>query len=156
MTALPFSSGQFDVSVTRYTFHHLENPQAAFDEMLRVTRPSGRIIVADVTPEALKRDSYDRFERLRDPSHTSALTGKELASLGNGHGLQPSEIIRFGLEMEANTLLSASFPETVGKEELIQLLTDDLHLDKLSFQVRKEGSSLIMTFPVTAAGWQLP
>jgi SAM-dependent methyltransferase len=156
MTALPFSSGQFDTSVTRYTFHHLENPQAAFDEMLRVTRVGGRIIVVDVAPEASKRDAYDHFERLRDPSHTSALTVSELENLGHQHGLQPTKVIRFGLEMDVHTLISASFPESVRREELIQLLTDDLDQDKLAFQMRREeGGSLTMTFPVTAASWHL-
>ncbi len=155
MTALPFSSDHFDASVTRYTFHHLENPQAAFDEMLRVTRSPGRIIVLDVTPPTSKRSAYDHFERLRDPSHTSALTLSELKNLGQKHSLQPTEIISFGLEMDANILISASFPETVSREELIQMLSDDIEANQLGFQVRREGPALILTFPVTAIGWEL-
>jgi len=55
-----------------------------------------------------------------------------------------------------STLISASFPESVRREELIQLLTDDLDQDRLAFQVRREeGGSLTMTFPVTSASWHL-
>jgi SAM-dependent methyltransferase len=154
MTSLPFSRGDFDVSVSRYALHHLEHPQAAFAEMIRVTRPQGKVIVADVTPEAHKREAYDRFERLRDPSHTSALTFEELTRLGAKHGLKRPDVIRFGLAMDVETLIGSSFPEAASSEELIGLLAEDVWQDKLSFQVRREaGGSLTMTFPITAARW---
>lgn len=155
MTSLPFSSASFDVSVSRYAFHHLENPKSAFAEMLRVTRPEGKIIVMDVTPEDSKRNSYNRFERLRDPSHTSALTVSEFADLGISHALPHPEMIHFGLEMNAHDLIASSFPEAVSREQLITLLERDLISNTLSFKVRREGDTLIMTFPVTAAVWQL-
>lgn len=156
MTSVPFPSANFDASVSRYAFHHLEYPESAFAEMVRVTRPEGKIIVMDVTPEELKRNSYDRFEKLRDPSHTSALTVSEFANLGISHELPHPEMIHFGLEMNARDLIASSFPEAASREQLITLLENDLISDTLSFQVRKEGETLIMTFPVTAAVWQLP
>ncbi len=156
MTELPFSTAQFDRTVTRYTFHHLEDPEAAFREMIRVTRPNGKIIVVDVTPEESKRDAYDQFERLRDPSHTSAFTFSELSNLGQIHGLSNPEIIRFGLEMNVEKLIQASFPESISREQLIRLLIEDIGKDHLSFQIRKTVDSFIMTFPVTAAAWQMP
>jgi len=155
MTALPFPADCFDAAVTRYAFHHLEHPGAAFAEMLRVTRPHGKIIVVDVTPEASKLKAYDGFERLRDPSHTAALTLEELISLGTDHGLRNPEVIRFGLEMDARRLLASSFPETVSRKHLLGLLAGDLWEDALSFGIRKEEDVLTMTFPVTAVGWRL-
>jgi ubiquinone/menaquinone biosynthesis C-methylase UbiE len=155
MTALPFLDEHFEASVTRYTFHHLENPKVAFSEMVRVTRPKGRIIVVDVTPEESKRGAYDEFERLRDTSHTSSLTFAELTGLGRDHGLAQPDIIQFGLEMDAETLIASSFPEAVSREHLLQLLKEDIQKDSLSFRMREENGSFIMTFPVTAAGWQL-
>jgi SAM-dependent methyltransferase len=155
MTMLPFPDDHFDVSVSRYAFHHLENPRKAFAEMLRVTRPGGKIIVLDVTPEPEKRENYDRFERLRDPSHTSALTTEELTDFGMPHGLTRPEVLQFGLEMDALQLINSSFPESVDRNELLGLLAGDVGKDSLSFQIRQEENSLIMTFPLTAAVWWL-
>jgi len=155
MTSLPFATGHFDVAVSRYTFHHLEHHREAFAEMIRVTRPGGKVIVVDVNPEAIKRKAYDRFERLRDPSHTSALTFEELIHLGEKHGLKTPQVIQFGLEVDVQHLIASSFPEKVSREDLIQLLAEDLKSNKLSFNVKNEMGSLTMTFPVTAAGWRL-
>ena len=155
MSALPFPDRHFDVAVSRYVFHHLEHPKTALAEMIRVTRPGGKVIVVDATPAAPKRAAYDQFERLRDPSHTSALTFEELIQLGEPHGLESPEIFQFGLEMDVEALIASSFPEAVGREELIQLLADDLWEDKLSFKVQREEGALTMTFPITAVGWSL-
>lgn len=48
LTALPFADGVFDVSFSRYTFEYLTDPGAALREMRRVTRPGGRVVVADL------------------------------------------------------------------------------------------------------------
>jgi SAM-dependent methyltransferase len=155
MTFLPFPSGHFDVAVSRYAFHHLEHPAAAFAEMIRVTRCGGKVIVVDVTPEAQKRNAYDCFERLRDPSHTSALTLEELSLLGEEHNLKKPDVIEFGLEVDVQNLIASSFPEEVSRENLVQMLADDLRSDNLSFKVKNEDGSLTMTFPVTAVAWRL-
>lgn len=155
MASLPFPADHFDVSVSRYAFHHLENPKVAFQEMLRVTRPGGKIIVVDVTPEAEKRTNYDQFERLRDSSHTSALTVEELVGLGNTQGLKQPEVIQFGLEMNVHQLIDSSFPESLSRDDLIGLLADDEGNDTLSFKVQRQDGRLTMTFPLTAACWQL-
>ena len=70
---LPFADRTFDAVVTRFSFHHLEDPKKALDEMVRVCRPGGRVVVCDVyTTTADQAAEYDRLERLRD-RRTSAL-----------------------------------------------------------------------------------
>jgi len=49
--------------------------------MVRVARPGGRVLVADVAMLASKVDAYDVLERLRDPSHVHALEIGEFAQL---------------------------------------------------------------------------
>ena len=154
MTALPFEDGVFDVAVTRYAFHHLENPAAAFAEVVRVTRRGGRGIVVDATPETAKRSAYDRFERLRDPSHTSALTVEELVALGQPHGLVQPEFTKFGVPMKVAALVDSSFPTEVSRQHLAALLASDMEKDALSFDVRREGETLCLTFPITGAVWR--
>ncbi len=46
--ALPWPDGAFSIVVTRFSFHHFENPTGALREMARVCRPGGRIVVVDM------------------------------------------------------------------------------------------------------------
>jgi SAM-dependent methyltransferase len=45
--ALPFSGDVFDGSSADRTFQHLRDPGTALDEMIRVTKPCGRIVIVD-------------------------------------------------------------------------------------------------------------
>jgi SAM-dependent methyltransferase len=49
--ALPFEDGSFDTVVTMFGAMFAAHPQRAADEMLRVTRPGGRIAMATWTPK---------------------------------------------------------------------------------------------------------
>jgi ubiquinone/menaquinone biosynthesis C-methylase UbiE len=87
-THLPFPEAQFDVVVSRFAFHHLDDPADAAREMARVCRPGGLVAVIDMVAEddalAARRDE---LERLRDPSHTRALTPDELIGLMKDAGI---------------------------------------------------------------------
>ncbi|HYN16174.1 MAG TPA: methyltransferase domain-containing protein [Terriglobales bacterium] len=87
---LPFADGEFDVVVCRFAFHHFEEPGRVLREMARVCRPQGRVAVEDlVSSEHRGRADYqNRFERLRDPSHTRALAPSELLALFTAAGLE--------------------------------------------------------------------
>ncbi|HUF01800.1 MAG TPA: methyltransferase domain-containing protein [Gaiellaceae bacterium] len=45
--ALPFADATFDGSWADRTFQHLSDPEAALAELVRVTKPGGRIVTAD-------------------------------------------------------------------------------------------------------------
>ncbi|HEY8809789.1 MAG TPA: methyltransferase domain-containing protein [Solirubrobacterales bacterium] len=77
--ALPYLDDTFDLVVTRLSLHHLSDPQRAVAEMVRVCRPGGRVVLADLVrdPEA---PPPDELERIRDPSHLRVLTGDEISA----------------------------------------------------------------------------
>ncbi len=54
--SLPFADCSFDVVVSRLVLHHLsgEVRTEALDEMLRVLRPGGRVLVADIASRAAR------------------------------------------------------------------------------------------------------
>ena len=87
-TRLPFPEAQFDVVVSRFAFHHLDDPGLAAQEMARVCRHGGLVAVIDMVAEdggvAARRDE---LERLRDPSHTRALAADELIGLLSEAGI---------------------------------------------------------------------
>ena len=73
---LPYDDNTFDLVVSRLALHHFTAPQAQLGEMVRVCKPGhmvGTIDLLSPDDEAL-RERYNHLERLRDPSHTTALT----------------------------------------------------------------------------------
>ncbi len=47
-TELPFEAGHFDLAVSHFMLHHIERPAELFDELARVTRGGGRIVIKDL------------------------------------------------------------------------------------------------------------
>src|SRR5207244_11059813 len=88
-TALPFEDGYFDLAGTRRTLHHMRRPELAVAELVRVTRPGGRILVEDqIAPaDPLAGLELDRFERARDPSHARTLADADIRGLFDVNGL---------------------------------------------------------------------
>ena len=78
--SLPFEDAHFDGVVTRLAVHHFANPRRAFDEMFRVLRPGGTVVIVDVVSSEAPDEAslQNAIERLRDPSHTRMLPASEL------------------------------------------------------------------------------
>lgn len=78
--ALPFQDGEFDLVVTRFSLHHIADPQQVLSEMARVTKRGGRFAIIDLLapddPELAKRSNA--LECRRDPSHARTLGWAEL------------------------------------------------------------------------------
>lgn len=58
--ALPFEDGSFDVVVSRLVLHHLAGDvkTRALDEVFRVLKPSGRLVIADLASPAVQRGHH--------------------------------------------------------------------------------------------------
>lgn len=77
-TDLPFPDDQFDVVVSRFALHHMDDPASAVAEMARVCRPDGSVTLIDMVAGGAR---HDELERLRDPSHTRALPEDEFRAM---------------------------------------------------------------------------
>ena len=91
---LPFADGEFDVVLCCLAFHHFEQPPRMLGEMVRVCTPQGTVTVEDiVVSEHPARGTYqNRFENLRDPSHTAAFSLSMLLALFTEAGLEVSHV----------------------------------------------------------------
>jgi ubiquinone/menaquinone biosynthesis C-methylase UbiE len=87
---LPFEAGSFDAVVTRLTLHHFPDPHRAVVEMVRVTRPKGKVVVADIVSSENPDEAelHNSLEILRDPSHVRAFSTGGLLNLIESAGLR--------------------------------------------------------------------
>src|SRR5262249_33501018 len=124
--SLPYPDHHFSIVASRFVFHHLLDPLAALSEMKRVCKPSGRVVVADMAPMAVKADALNAMERLRDPSHVRAMPGEELESLFKKAGLPSPQIDHYRLEGELEDLLSRSFPKEGDADRIRGIFADSI------------------------------
>ena len=144
---LPYADNTFSVVITRYSYHHLLVPADALAEMIRVCKPGGRVLVADVAMESNKSSAYDRLEILRDPSHTHALTKDEFAELFQKSGLTDCRQTAYGVDIELEAQIRASFPREGDEPKLRQMITEDIGIDNLGINVRNESGKIVYTVP---------
>jgi len=79
---LPFLDQSFDLVLCRSALHHFRNPREMVQEMARVCRPGGRVVVSDmVAPSAELKEAFDDVHRHLDPSHLGVLLGQEMVEL---------------------------------------------------------------------------
>lgn len=150
MEALPFETGFFDAVVTRYTLHHVIDPEVVVRELVRVCRVGGRVVVCDAAPQPACRDAYDAWERLRDPSHTSARTPDELCALAERH-LDQVSLRTFRLPAAVDDLIASSFPAPDDRERLRAATLADVGVNALDMDVRQVNGALMMSFPIVIA-----
>jgi len=88
-THLPYEAGEFDLTGTLRTLHHVPRPELVVAELARVTRPGGRVLVVDqVAPvDPLDALEVDRFERARDPGHARLLPESDFRALFEANAL---------------------------------------------------------------------
>ncbi len=90
--SLPFETAEFDVVVTRLSFHHFNDIQAVLSECRRVLRPHGRLVTADVISSSNRDEStlHNALEQLRDPTHVHMLSRPEFLASLRSAGFEPT------------------------------------------------------------------
>ena len=116
---LPVRDGTFDLVVSRLAFHHFDQPANVLREMVRTCKVDGTIGVIDlVAPDdATLAQSYNSYERRRDPSHARALSQDEMWTLLQDAGLRP--VLSAGRDIEVCVeawLALAQTPSTIGQQ----------------------------------------
>ena len=87
---LPFKNESFDCVVTRLTIHHFPDPLGVTEEVVRVTRRKGKVVVADIVSSENEEEAalHNALETLRDPTHVQMLSASRLLELLKTSGLR--------------------------------------------------------------------
>ncbi len=124
---LPFEAGEFDVVLCRFAFHHFEDPPLVLREMTRVCRDGGTVAVEDIiVSEHEQRAAYhNRFENLRDPSHTHAFPLSRLLSIFAGCGLEVERVTTDAYPMHVEGWIArAQTPDSLAAETRLLIERD--------------------------------
>lgn len=89
---LDFADNYFDRCRADKTFQHLANPQTALAELIRVTKPGGKIIIADPDHDSLIIDTpyadiNHRFTRFRSGAMAQGSIAHQLYNMFKASGL---------------------------------------------------------------------
>ncbi len=142
--ALPFATSSFDLVTCRIAPHHFPEPGRFVAEVARVLKPAGRFALIDSTvQEGRLGDFFNRFEKLRDPSHVRSLTIREWTELISGSGLrlEATESFRKRHDFEDWTARSRTAPGVRAEltEMMRELGTDGVRL----FEAQWDGNRLV-------------
>jgi SAM-dependent methyltransferase len=146
--ALPWPAGAFDVVVSRFSLHHLEEPAVALREMARVCVAAGRLVICDLSPDPDRIDAFNAMERLRDPSHVRAFTDAELGDLIAATGaFAAPEVSHAALTLELEGHLARSFP--ADADAFRSEIEAALDGDHLGIGARRVGERVEYSYPLS-------
>jgi ubiquinone/menaquinone biosynthesis C-methylase UbiE len=146
---LPYPDGHFSVVSARFAFHHFPDPLAVLEEMRRVCRRAGCVVVADSAPAATKADAFNAMEQLRDPSHVRAMPLEELCALFARAGLTGPRIEKYRIEGDLEDLLQRSFPHEGDADRVRHIFEESLLNDALDMATHRKDGKIFYAYPVS-------
>lgn len=146
-----FEAGSFDISVSRFVLHHLEQPEKLLHEMSRVA--SKKVVLVDVTPTSSCAEALNKLEKLRDPSHQKFFSQLELIGLMERAGLRAPRAESYRVDSLFSDWLARSFfANEKDKLEFVRLIADDVERTEnqaLDLRLKKENGDLVWSHLVT-------
>ena len=132
---LPFDNQIFNATRCERTFQHLSQSAAALDEMIRVTRPGGRVGVLDPDWGTITVDSIDHITTRAILTnlplyHVNPFAGRQLYGLFNKAGLRDVELLPItipilGFELASTVLeLGVAVDEAVKRQLISKMKAD--------------------------------
>jgi ubiquinone/menaquinone biosynthesis C-methylase UbiE len=143
--SLPFDYAAFDIVCCHRVLHHVRRPELAVSELARVTRPGGKLFIADQlgSIDPTRSLELDRFERLRDATHQRLLPDADVRGYldANDLVLLISEVTREHVDVEQRLVLGG-FSEEERVRIRGQAPADEYEVEIGWYVARKPGPSV--------------
>ncbi|MEF7614315.1 methyltransferase domain-containing protein [Aquincola sp. MAHUQ-54] len=141
-TRLPFDDRHFDAVATRYSAHHWPDLPAALQEMRRVLKPGGWLLVIDVmgADEPLVDTHLQAIELLRDASHVRNRDLAQWRALLAAEGFTLAHEARWPLRLQFTTWIER-MRTPAAKAEVIRTLQREAPAEvKAALRIEGDGS----------------
>ncbi|MGV8138827.1 MAG: class I SAM-dependent methyltransferase [Mangrovibacterium sp.] len=145
---LKFKDNQFSIVISRFGFHHFIDYDKVFDEMIRVCKSGGTVMVVDVALPEDKLEAYDTMEKLRDSSHVGALSLNKFDELFQTNKLVNYRKTSYKMAIELENQLSASFPDPAARGKLKSMIVGDAGINNLGVNVTLADEKYQLYYPV--------
>lgn len=160
---LPFRSGSFGLVTCRIAPHHFENIPLFVSEARRILRDGGTLAIVDnVTAESsliykgfsqteIEETArlYNRFEKIRDPSHQWALSTSQWQMLFRDNGFELNKLSTADKPMEFKPWVERMNTSDEDCKALLQILLDEE--SPLHFFLRPDAREDGIWFTLTEA-----
>ncbi|MEU8797825.1 methyltransferase domain-containing protein [Spirillospora sp. NPDC048819] len=124
-TALPYRDNAFSLVTARFSLYNLGDPDPVLRELLRVCRPGGRVIIADLVRGNLAGPDRDRIQRLRDPDHPGTPSIARLTEMITSAGGSIRRLDVFTVERPVEPWLAGSCDDATA-DRIRDALTDEV------------------------------
>jgi SAM-dependent methyltransferase len=123
-TALPYRDNSFSLVTARFSLYNLGDPDHVLRELLRVCRPGGRVVIADLVRGNLAGPERDRIERLRDPDHPGTPSIARLTEMITSAGGSIRRLDVFTVERPVEPWLAGARDDTAADRIRTALLNE--------------------------------
>jgi ubiquinone/menaquinone biosynthesis C-methylase UbiE len=148
---LPFPEEQFSLVVSRHAPHHFHHLDKFLREVRRVSKPGGRLVVADqISPSAQVAEWVDRWEQTRDPSHFRQRTITEWRELTEAAGLSwmQDQLVVYELPFDWWVKQAGCEEKTVEQLQQLAEKTDELVRREMGIKFSPSGEVLSFGEPM--------
>jgi ubiquinone/menaquinone biosynthesis C-methylase UbiE len=124
----PFEDRSFSLVICRSAFHHFQDYDGIFDEMIRCCHRGGRISVQDIVACSDERiDSFfEEFERAVDVSHHKTLNKEFIKSLYYQRNIRIKNTFEIEIELHLQEYLGHAQQSEESKRKIGNLLEKGL------------------------------
>ena len=145
---LPYRDASFDLVTCQMSLHHMPKPELSVRELVRVTKPEGRLVVIDtLSPESdAKFELHNRIESARDPSHTESLRLTTFLEMFDNCGLEVTRQTMKRRQRSFNQWMLRAGLEPKHKRylEARKLLEDSIPGDRAGYSPVVEGDDILI------------